>query len=314
MAEARLSDDYVGYRDAAVAILSRHDGEQAVSAYGLSDVFAEGAVHAPAYAFLEAEGWTTTSTGALSALALAGLEVPGAPAVVVPFGHRNLLAGTGIGPDATLVTDRPGRGLVTLPGAELVPHGGDAADGHVTVFSGDAADGDVLVSEDAMATYRDGVLARVRLGLSAELLGLASRLLDDAVAYARTRRQFGQAIGDFQAVQHLLAWAATEVHQLRSLYDVAVQRQALSGVDDLAVATAVKAVAGRVLLSVAQTAIQVTGAISFTWEYSLNRRHHRGLALDQLAGPSADLVAEVGRLVRTTGTVPTLFELADVTS
>ena len=81
---------------------------------------------------------------------------------------------------------------------------------------------------------------------------------------------------------------------------------------DLGMATAVKAVAGRVLLSTAQTAIQVTGAISFTWEYSLNGRHHRGIALDQFAGPSADLVADIGRQVRTTGTVPVLFELAEL--
>ena len=218
---------------------------------------------------------------------------------------------TGRQPGSSIVTDRPGRGLVTLDDAPLVPHGGEPADDYVTVLADAATEGTVLFAETDLAQYRDELLARARLGLSGELLGLATRLLDDAVAYARTRRQFGQAIGDFQAVQHLLAWAATELHQLRSLYDVAVQKQTAAAAD-LVMATAVKAVAGRVLLSTAQTAIQVTGAISFTWEYSLNRRHHRGLALDQLAGPSADLVAEVGRQVRTTGTVPALFELADL--
>jgi len=308
MAEARLSDEYVGYRDAAAAILTRHDGAQALSVFGLADVFAEGSDHTPAYAFLEAQGYAAASTDALSTLALAGLDVPDAPLLALPFGYRGLLGVTGAQPGRMVVTDRPGRGLVSLVDPQVVPHGGDPADDHVTVLS--ATDGDVLMSEAAYATFRDDVLARVRLGLSGELLGLATRLLDDAVAYARTRRQFGHAIGDFQAVQHLLAWAATELHQLRSLYDVAVHKPTV----DLPLATAVKAVAGRALLTIAQTAIQVTGAISFTWEYPLNRRHHRGLALDQLAGPSADLVAEVGRLVRTTGTVPALFELADVAS
>ena len=309
MAESRLSADYLAYRDAAAAILERHEGDSAVDAFGLADVFAVGQDHAPAYAFLEAQGYTTASTGALSALALAGTGVPRTPLLALPFGHRGLLGVAGWQPESSIVVDRPGRGLLILAGAEPVAHGGDPADDYVSVFVDAADDGDLLVAESDLA--RDELLARARLGLSAELLGLATRLLDDAVAYARTRRQFGEAIGNFQAVQHLLAWAATEVHQLRSLYDVAVQKQSAAPAD-LVMATAVKAVAGRVLLSTAQTAIQVTGAISFTWEYSLNRRHHRGIALDQLAGPSADLVAEIGRAARTTGTVPVLFELAEL--
>jgi hypothetical protein len=310
MDSGRLSGDYAGFREAAVAIFERYDGDDALAAYGLADVFAHDSDHAPAYAFLEAQGYAGTSTSALSALALAGTPAPGSLLLAVPFGHRGLLGVAGLVPDATIVVDRAGDGLVTLIDAEVLPHGGDPADDHVTVLSS-GAPGEVLVPEADLAAYRDDIVARVRLGLGGELLGLADRLLDDAVAYARTRRQFGQAIGDFQAVQHLLAWSATEVHQLRSLYDIAVQRQAVVGVD-LAMATAVKALAGRVLLTVAQTAIQVTGAISFTWDYALNRRHHRGLALDQLGGPSADLVAEVGRLVRTSGVVPPLFELADL--
>jgi alkylation response protein AidB-like acyl-CoA dehydrogenase len=74
----------------------------------------------------------------------------------------------------------------------------------------------------------------------------------------------------------------------------------------------VKALAGRVLHAVAQAAVQVTGAMGFTWEYPLNRFHRRGLVLDQLAGASADLVLEIGRETRTDGTVPDLFGLGDL--
>jgi hypothetical protein len=310
MDSGRLSADYAGFRDAAVAIFERYDGDDAVSAFGLADVFAHDNDHAPAYAFLEAQGYAGTSTSALSALALAGTAAPASLLLAVPFGHGGLLGVAGLTPDAAIAVDRAGDGLVSLVDAEVVPHGSDPADDHVTVLAG-GGPGEVLIAEADLATYRGDIVARVRLGLGGELLGIADRLLEEAVAYARTRRQFGHSIGDYQAVQHLLAWSATELHQLRSLYDIAVLRQATVGVD-LAMATAVKAVAGRVLLTIAQTAIQVTGAISFTWEYALNRRHHRGLALDQLGGPSADLITEMGRLVRTTGLVPPLFELADL--
>ena len=81
---------------------------------------------------------------------------------------------------------------------------------------------------------------------------------------------------------------------------------------DPALAETVKALAGRVLHTVAQTAIQVTGAISFTWEYSLNVRHHRGLLLDQLAGSSAALVTAIGERARTEQRIDPLVELSDL--
>ena len=177
-------------------------------------------------------------------------------------------------------------------------------------MDGSQATSSVLVADTDMAAVRATLLARVQLGASAELLGVCDRLLDDAIAYAKTRRQFGTAIGDFQAVQHMLAWAATEVHQLRCLLDIAVHRSQQDA--DPVMSRVLKAMAGRTVHSVAQTAIQVTGAISFTWEYSLNRLHHRGLTLDQVAGPSADLVAELGRSVRLSGTLPRVVELSDL--
>jgi alkylation response protein AidB-like acyl-CoA dehydrogenase len=158
---------------------------------------------------------------------------------------------------------------------------------------------------------RAAVLARTQLGAAAEMLGVVDSLLDDAVTYAQQRRQFGRTVASYQSMQHLLAWAATERHQLISLFDIAVVRSARRPVD-AQMSAAVKAMAGRVLHTVAQTAIQVTGGISFTWEYALNRFHRRGLVLDQLAGSSADLLAALGRQVRTEGVVPEFVDLCDV--
>jgi hypothetical protein len=316
MAESRLSADYVSYRDAAAPILARHAGQDAVDAFGLQDVFAgEGGTVdlAPAYAFLEAQGQLAVTTPALGMLALAQCPLPAGEQPLgfgLAFGRGSLVAVPGFSDSTVVVVDRCGTGLVSLAGAADARPNPQPADDYVRIVDGSSAIARVLVPDDEFLAIRADLLARVRLGASAEMLGVSRRLLDDATAYAKTRRQFGSAIGDFQAVQHLLAWAATEVHQLTCLYDLAVQ-QSLREADPV-MALTVKAMAGRVMNTVAQSAIQVTGAISFTWEYSLNKLHHRGLTLDQIAGSSADLIAEIGRSARTGGVVPALVEIADL--
>jgi alkylation response protein AidB-like acyl-CoA dehydrogenase len=177
------------------------------------------------------------------------------------------------------------------------------------LFDVKAITGDALVAEAEMAALRPHILARTRLGASAEILGVCERLIEDAITHVKARRQFGQALAEFQAVQHLLAWAATELHQLRCLFDIAVHTHAGAGADP-AQAEMVKAVAGRVLHTVTQTVIQVSGAISFTWEYSVNRLHHRGLLLDQVAGSSAQLVTVIGERTRLEQRLDPLVELS----
>jgi acyl-CoA dehydrogenase len=56
------------------------------------------------------------------------------------------------------------------------------------------------------------VLDRGRLHISAVACGMAQRILNEAVAYARERRQFGQRIGDFQLVQAMLADSQAELY------------------------------------------------------------------------------------------------------
>src|SRR5690606_30769297 len=64
----------------------------------------------------------------------------------------------------------------------------------------------------AIETLNEG-----RIGIAAQMLGLAQGALDHAVRYTRERQQFGQAVADFQGVQFQLARAATEVEASRLL-------------------------------------------------------------------------------------------------
>jgi alkylation response protein AidB-like acyl-CoA dehydrogenase len=62
----------------------------------------------------------------------------------------------------------------------------------------------------AMETLNEG-----RIGIGAQMVGVAQGALDHTIKYVRERHQFGQAIAGFQAVQHQIARAATEIHAAR---------------------------------------------------------------------------------------------------
>ena len=74
----------------------------------------------------------------------------------------------------------------------------------------------------AIETLNEG-----RIGIGAQMVGLAQGALDHAIAYVKARRQFGKAIADFQGVQFQLARAATELEAARLLvYNAARLRDA----------------------------------------------------------------------------------------
>ena len=64
----------------------------------------------------------------------------------------------------------------------------------------------------AIETLNEG-----RIGIGAQMIGLAQGALDHTIAYTKERKQFGKAIAEFQAVQHQLARAATELEAARLL-------------------------------------------------------------------------------------------------
>ena len=76
----------------------------------------------------------------------------------------------------------------------------------------------------AIETLNEG-----RIGIGAQMVGLAQGALDHAIAYTKERKQFGKAIAEFQGVQFQLARAATEIEAARLLvYNAARLRDAAS--------------------------------------------------------------------------------------
>jgi alkylation response protein AidB-like acyl-CoA dehydrogenase len=111
------------------------------------------------------------------------------------------------------------------------------------------------------------VMLYASVAIAVEQAAIAERVLRGATDYARTRIQFGRAIGSFQAVKHKCADMAIAVETARAVAAHAVA--AADGAGSLAAAAPLaKAYCSDALLAVAGANIQVHGGIGFTWEHS----------------------------------------------
>jgi alkylation response protein AidB-like acyl-CoA dehydrogenase len=123
---------------------------------------------------------------------------------------------------------------------------------------------------------------------AAESVGVAERTMEMAVAYAKERKQFGRAIGSYQAVSHACAQMLLEVEGARSaVYWAAWALDHEPETAPLATACA-KAYAGDCGRRVPRAALQVHGGIGFTWEHDLHFFLKRGEANAHAYGEAAE--------------------------
>jgi alkylation response protein AidB-like acyl-CoA dehydrogenase len=117
----------------------------------------------------------------------------------------------------------------------------------------------------AIETLNEG-----RIGIGAQMLGLAAGALAHAVRYTRERRQFGKAIADFQGVQFQLARAATEIEAARLLvYNAARLRD--EGSPFLTEAAMCKIFASEVAERTASLAVNLFGGYGFVKDYPVEK-------------------------------------------
>jgi alkylation response protein AidB-like acyl-CoA dehydrogenase len=130
---------------------------------------------------------------------------------------------------------------------------------------------DVVVSEGALigpadqgADILDPVLDRAAIGMAAEMLGSAQAAFDMMLEYLNNRKQFGQLIGSFQALQHRAAKMFVELEMTRSCVAAALSA-ADEGKADLAeLASLAKAKAGELVHLVSNECVQMHGGIGMT--------------------------------------------------
>lgn len=120
------------------------------------------------------------------------------------------------------------------------------------------------------------VLDRGRLHVSALACGMASRILQESVAYAQQRKQFGQRIGDFQLIQAMLADSQAELLAAWSLVQSVAQRHDAKpfGVHDPEVsmqASCAKMFSTEMVGRVADRGVQIHGGSGYISEYKVER-------------------------------------------
>lgn len=230
-----------------------------------------------------------SNVAATAAKSATGWTLNGAKAVVA-FGEKA---------DLLLVSARTAGGQFDTAGISLFLVDGNAAGiakrGYSRFEGGRAAEltfTDVQLDADALLGAEGqghAVLERIQgyalLALAAEALGAMDVAKQSTLEYLQTRKQFGVAIGTFQALQHRMADLLLEVEQMRSaVINAADAIDNAEGVAREKVLAAAKYTAGYVGALVAEESIQMHGGIGMTWELPLAHYAKRLVLLDHQFG------------------------------
>ena len=173
----------------------------------------------------------------------------------------------------------------------------DSSIGARLTFDDVEVDADAVIGEvGAGSLVLSRVLQAGRAGAASEMVGVGSAAMDMTVDYLRQRKQFGRAIGEFQALQHRSAHLYSELEIARA---ATLKAQQLldegSAEADLMVSVA-KAKAGRASALAVQEGVQMHGGIGMTDEYDIGLYMKRDRVLNELFGDAAWHSDRVARL------------------
>jgi len=188
---------------------------------------------------------------------------------------------------------------------------GVAVQGYATVDGLRAAEitlRDVRLGAEALLGPRDHALPLIEraidlaiAALAAEAVGAMSVMHELTVEYLKTRKQFGVAIGAFQALQHRAVDMLVAVEQARSMAMLAtMMAEAPDAGERRRMIAAAKVQCGRSGRQVGQQAIQLHGGIGMTDEYKIGHYFKRVTAIDTLFGDADHhlaVVADAGGLI-----------------
>lgn len=133
-------------------------------------------------------------------------------------------------------------------------------------------------------SVRAAVTARQNAGSACVLNGIAQRMLDFSVAYAKVRKQFGRTIGSFQAIKAQLAQATANNVLARAATHAAISKIVTGTGDANDSALLARIVAVEAEFESNRVTFQVHGGIAFTWEHDIQQWLKRGKILEQAHG------------------------------
>ena len=144
---------------------------------------------------------------------------------------------------------------------------------------------DALLAEGEAA---EGLLAeaqdRAAIALMAQAVGAMEACNEVTAAYIKERKQFGQPIGKFQALQHIMADMFVSAHQARSMIYFALAHLNAPAQERSAAVSAAKVLVGEATQLVSRSGIQLHGGYGVTDEYIVSHFYRRLLSLEKMAG------------------------------
>jgi alkylation response protein AidB-like acyl-CoA dehydrogenase len=158
---------------------------------------------------------------------------------------------------------------------------------NITLDSVGVASDAILGSIDQGFAVLDATLDRVRAGLAAEMLGSATQSFEITLEYLKTRTQFGQVIGTFQALQHRAAKMFTELELARSCIEAALQAIDRNANDVAALCTLAKTRANDTWHLVSSEMVQMHGGIGMTDAHDAGLYMKRARVAEAAFGNSA---------------------------
>lgn len=193
-------------------------------------------------------------------------------------------------------TRRPGLAREPMPGVELGHRGSDHA---VLTFDGFPVAADEMLGAPGKGFgVAMGGLAAGRLSVAAGAVGIHRAALAAAVAFTTGRRQFGQALAEFQMVQERLADALTTLHASRALVHRCARRRAAGSETHADVAMA-KLYATEAAAAATEQAVMLHGARGYSSAFPVERLWRDIQALRIYEGTSMIQKTILGRLLAT---------------
>jgi alkylation response protein AidB-like acyl-CoA dehydrogenase len=145
--------------------------------------------------------------------------------------------------------------------------------------------GHLRSGEDAMRLLENG-LARATLAYLGQALGSMEACLDICSEYLKSRVQFGQPIGKFQVLQHLMVDMLLATHQARSSIYFALSASAADRATKLRAVSSAKIMVGEAAQLVSRYGVQLHGGYGITDEYEISHHFRRLMVIEKLLGDS----------------------------
>ncbi|WP_066774916.1 acyl-CoA dehydrogenase family protein [Sphingomonas sp. CCH5-D11] len=218
-----------------------------------------------------------------------GWHLHGAKSMVMAAPWATTLLVSAATPEgAAVFAVEPGSAGVTLHPYRTID-GRRAADIH---FADAVVTAEQMIAPPATAPAAiDAATDATIVALAAEALGVLRRILDDTIAYTRERRQFGQAIAGFQALQHRMVDMFMKIEAATSATYLATMKLHAPARERALAISGAKVLVGEACRFVGQNGVQLHGGMGMTEELAVGHYFKRATVIEGLLGTSDDHLA-----------------------